>query len=375
MIGLLIGLFTVLAVTQTYLAWGEQHRTIVAKNDAQTTVTLAAYAIDQDLRQAAQGFGSAMTSDPMDFADAVAGCPVSGTALAGGATTPIQFLMQGLQIIDGGAGGAPDQIVSTYGSSDFRVFPERIVVQSGTVKRVMNASGMHAGDVVVLALDGAGSACLLAEISSTDPALLLTDKAFAIQTGNYQSFYKPLGSTSVAMFNQAGGTGATNYHTVYDLGPTPQVNRWEIGVAAPMNPVLQKTPLLPVDGNFVPTREVAEGIVNLQAQYGYDSNGDGRIDAGEWVDADSTTSAPSIGGATPVWRRVLAVRYAILARNRNYEAPPFSAPNPVWAGGRFTMTDIGGNADTNPSSPLNWRNYRYSVYESVVPMRNMLWGQ
>jgi len=28
-----------------------------------------------------------------------------------------------------------------------------------------------------------------------------------------------------------------------------------------------------------------------------------------------------------------------------------------------------------PADPANnWRNYRYRVYENVIPLRNMLWG-
>ena len=374
MIGLVIGLLTVLAVTQAYAAWSQQHRTLLSKNDALTTVTLAAYSLDTDLKQAAQGFGSALSSDPVDAGDNIAGCPVTGTAATGGAGTPIQFHLLGLEIVDGGAAGAPDQIIASYGSSAYRVFPEKILTQTGTVKKVGNVQGIHAGDLIALSIDGPGSACLLAEVTSTDAAALGSDKAFALQTGSYQSFYKPVGTTSTALFNAATGTGATNYHTVYDLGPAPQVSVWSIGTAAPMNPVLQRANRLPVDGVFQPTREVAEGIVNLQAQYGYDLNGDGQIDSTEWFDADAT-GAPHIGGATLYWSRLLAVRYAILARNRNYEPAPFSAPNPVWAGGAYAMTDVGGAADTTPSGSLNWRHYRYSVYESVVPMRNVLWGR
>jgi type IV pilus assembly protein PilW len=43
------------------------------------------------------------------------------------------------------------------------------------------------------------------------------------------------------------------------------------------------------------------------------------------------------------------------------------------------MLDVGGTADTNPGDavkgdPSNWRNYRYRVYETLVPIRNVVWG-
>jgi type IV pilus assembly protein PilW len=152
------------------------------------------------------------------------------------------------------------------------------------------------------------------------------------------------------------------------------VNRWSIGVTSPANPVLQRIGVIPVNGVLPASREVAEGVVNLQLQYGYDQDGDGLISATEWFDSDAS-NAPDLGGATVDWTRLLAVRYAILARSRHFEPAPFSAANPVWAGGAFAMTDVGGSADTSPDSPANWRSYRYSVSEGVVPMRNVLWGK
>jgi hypothetical protein len=42
------------------------------------------------------------------------------------------------------------------------------------------------------------------------------------------------------------------------------------------------------------------------------------------------------------------------------------------------MRDINGAADSNPGGTTgdvnNWRNYRYNVFESVVPVRNTIIG-
>jgi type IV pilus assembly protein PilW len=374
MVGIVIGLFTVLAVTQAFTIWGVQHRTVSSKTDAQTTVTLAAFVMDQDLKQAGQGFSSARSSDASSSLDSIAGCPVTGlaTTVSPAATTTISFAMLGLQITDGGATGAPDQIVTAYGNSAYRVLPEKIIAGSATVKKVKNPSGINAGDVIVLAADRAGSSCQLAEVTSTDSAVLLSDKAFAHLDSGYQSFYNPAGTTSTPVFNPSNGSGTTAYWSVYDLGPAPQVNQWSIA-GSTVNPSLLRTSVMPINGSFPPPREVAEGIVNLQAQYGYDLDGDGQISSTEWFDSDANKK-PNIGGATVNWKNVLAIRYAILARSRNYEAAPFSADNPGWAAGAFVMTDVGGTSDSSPTGPANWRNYRYSVYQSVIPIRNVLWG-
>ena len=38
------------------------------------------------------------------------------------------------------------------------------------------------------------------------------------------------------------------------------------------------------------------------------------------------------------------------------------------------MSNVDGTADTDPDNDNNWRNYRYRVYQTVIPLRNMIWG-
>ena len=82
-----------------------------------------------------------------------------------------------------------------------------------------------------------------------------------------------------------------------------------------------------------------------------------------------------------------ALRVALLARSSQWDRT-FCGTNPQWTSGNsgalvrtnFVMTNVDGSADTfggcaeTPPSPNNWRRYRYSVYETVIPLRNMIWG-
>ena len=46
---------------------------------------------------------------------------------------------------------------------------------------------------------------------------------------------------------------------------------------------------------------------------------------------------------------------------------PNNPPNSVfWSGGCFTMND--------PADGTDWHQYRYRVYETVVPLRNLIWS-
>ena len=93
------------------------------------------------------------------------------------------------------------------------------------------------------------------------------------------------------------------------------------------------------------------------------------------------------------WRRVLAIRVAVLVRSRQFEtsrdagassaggAVTKTINNPYYFGDsvnrKFLMTNVDGSADSysdTDANPNNWRYYRYRVYERVIPLRNMLWG-
>ncbi len=358
MVGLAVGLGILLAVFQIYGTWDGRQRTGSAKNDAQMVGTLAAVSLEHDLRQAAHGFGPA--SSPTELKT---GCLVN--AFFGAAFT---FTMMPVEIANGAA-GAPDQLNVLYGSSGQRSTREFVVGSTATTKTLVNRSGFVAGDRVILSNSVVANSCHLVEITAATTAVVGDPRSFWHATGAYQSAYDTVGVFTTATLNDAAGTGANEFDQAFNLGPAPQANSWTIGGASPLRPVLQRTNRLPTNGVASVAVGVAEGIVNLQAQYGYDGDGNGQIAANEWLNA-----APAV----PDWSRLLAVRYGLLARSRNYEALPFRAPNPSWAGGQFVMADISnapGGADSNPLGANNWRAYRHVVYEGVIPMRNVLWGQ
>src|SRR6185295_19131663 len=105
--------------------------------------------------------------------------------------------------------------------------------------------------------------------------------------------------------------------------------------------VLRSLALLPATS----AQPLVDDIVDLQAQYGKD---DGAFGAGGALPDDGTVDtwdAVPPADAT-AWRRVLAVRVAVLARSQNYEKPSVAggpceattaANPPTWAGGALTV--------------------------------------
>ena len=116
------------------------------------------------------------------------------------------------------------------------------------------------------------------------------------------------------------------------------------------------------------TTDLYPHIVDFQAQYGKDdgSNGgtadDGLIDG--W---DNVTPTTNVG-----WRRVLAIRVAVLARSINPEKQVVTFNAPIWAGGTFSMS---WDASTSVWGDVNWGHYRYKTYETTIPIRNLVWHQ
>jgi type IV pilus assembly protein PilW len=150
---------------------------------------------------------------------------------------------------------------------------------------------------------------------------------------------------------------------VYNLG-YPAIRTYSIN-----NRKLRVTDLFDQAAGQAPI-DVVDGIVDMRAQYGKDNGGgggtanDGIVD--EYNSTTPTTSAD--------WQQVLSIRLALLARIGQYEKPASGTDcdatttgnAPTWSGGSFSKMDFATTTSED-------RCYRYRVYESNVPLRNMIW--
>jgi len=361
MVGVAIGLIGIVAMFQAMSVWSKHTAATTSGGDAQVAGTLALFNIERDLKQAGHGFGRATTP--------VMGCPVALTD-----TAPVRafnFAMQPVSIA-ASAAGAPDQISVLYGDSSFFVEEAVFTDATASTKTMRRRGGFKPGDFAVVAVNPGASAasanCQLVQITDdTNP----DGVTLAHSTAPFVSFYAA-GPASASRFNNATPPGSVT-GTMYDLGPNPRLDVWSIQ----NNRLLVRQELL---GAGVPM-QIAESVINLKAEYGIDTDLDGKISAGEW-----TTAAPAD------WRRVLAIRVAVLVRGRQFErngdtgasgvrAATPTAANPYYfgdpVGHRFLMTNVDGTPDSLTDAdgvPNNWRFYRYRVYERVIPLRNILWG-
>jgi type IV pilus assembly protein PilW len=112
----------------------------------------------------------------------------------------------------------------------------------------------------------------------------------------------------------------------------------------------------------------------LKAQYGVDDSpvgGDGIID--KWVPATGTWLNPSGGQIA----QIQAIRVALVARStlRERDIVTPGASIKLWPNATGAGVVPTGPTYTLPTVPAGEAgHYRYKVYTTIVPMRNLIWA-
>ena len=354
MVGMLVGLFAVMFISQVLLTSESQKRTTTGGSDAQVNGALALYTMQRDLQMAGYGIASSPT---------VIGCPVSARF---NSASPTGFTATLAPVVitpeasrpSGSVGDSVRMLASSKGSYSVptRVIPPGYVV-GGTEFPVRASLGFAQGDLALVGTNGT-SPCWVFQVTGTPPAR-------ALPRGNASATWNPSNTPDVAY-----GDGAVmmNLGTLVD-------NRFEIRTGTN---ILQASsfdvtaPATRID------RDIQPDIVNLRAFYGRDTSvpADGIIDV-----FDNTTPTTNDG-----WLRVLSVRVILVARSSTWEKEQVTTANPEWsvgtepavAGattcasgtGECITIDVGAGA----AGDVEAKHHRYKVFDTVVPLRNMLWS-
>jgi type IV pilus assembly protein PilW len=344
-----IGVIGIIIVMQVFAVSEARRRTTGSGADAQNNANIALYSIVRDLRQA--GYGLSLGS---------LGCTVN-VSFGGDLVDPGPFTLAPAVITDGGLDGAgralPDTVQLLFSTATVTSKPDILTInhsQTDTTVNIRSNFGISGNSLVVFW--EAGKMCALAQVTG------FPDNT-AVLTNNSQ-----LGHTNASPWNSAAVFPGAGYQAnagfLMNLGGMA-LRRYSVDAVNNNLQVLETSANLA--GIPSTTFLIASEIVNLQAEYGKDAAGnDGIVDL--WDNVTPATGAGGAGVSGP-WGQILAVRLAILARAGQFEKP--STPNgpceatttaPQWSGG--TMAVPGGL----PSC------YRYKVFETTVPLRNVLWG-
>lgn len=362
MIGLAIGLLASLAITHVLVSYEGQKRTTTAGSDSNVNGALALSTLQRAIQPAGYGFAAA---------PAVVGCPLkarfNGAAPAGLPATLVPV------VISDGASNGPDTIrIIASGKSSFAIptalagtyapgvsatsqtFPA--ITNVGIQGQTLDASGIVTGpgDLMVAATD-ASSDCEMFEVTGkgkpsgsniprSDAASRWNPTGFPTRTYNAGALLVNMGQPMDATYSIVNNSlRVTSLHI-------------DTGTGAPS-----------YDASPV---ELYPDIVQLQALYGKDTNADGQVDT--W---DNTTPTTNAG-----WLQVIAVRVALVTRSSQYEKDEVTAANPQWDLGTAATAPTAAGCGSSKcltlkvDTPTDWKHYRYRVFETVIPLRNMLWN-
>lgn len=347
MVGLVVGLLVSLVIMQVFSAFEGQKRSTTGNADAQTNGNIALYSLQNDVQQAGYGL-PLMDEDNMPLkcttaapderkADGTPGADgIADVDHDGDAATP-NVNLSPFDIIDGGATGS-DQVIVRYGTSGSGGTPVQAIDTTTAPKiGVTTNMGCKINDVVFA-------------VKSTDcRATRVKDLPIATQI-------EVLDATGITTSTFMSCMGAWNAY-VYAVNANNQLTR---------------------NGEVL-----IDNIVNIQAQYGVSASANNNTIT-QWVNASGATWGAAM--TTGDRNRIKALRVAVIARNGLLEkevvtsaCSSTTAANPTglcaWDATSLDSAAVGWEAPTVDLSNLpNWDHYRYRVYETIIPIRNMVWS-
>jgi type IV pilus assembly protein PilW len=352
MVGVVIGLIATLVITNVFSKYEQQKRTTTGNSDAQTNGAIALYNIQRDIESA--GFALPTYDEEITpFNCKLSNIAANNTEIDhdGMAATP-NIGLSPVVISDGTGTNASDIISVRYGNSN-KTGAITDITQPGTnVLRVDTNLGCNVGDTALVMKSAAALDCTMTSVTAvsavsvtpqtvtlnatTAPAAVNTGDSLAC-LGKWNEYQYAVGGTATTL-NQLTRTGALNAAGIPDA----------TAVA------------------------IVPDIVSLQAQYGVTTNpGDNKITA--WVDATGGVWGPTITKANR--NRIKAIRVAVVARNGLRESKVVSQ---ACSGAATNLAKVcigNGTTDVDLSNLADWANYRYRVYETTIPLRNVAWSR
>lgn len=351
LVGLVVGLIAAGAIIQTFSTFEAQKRSTVAGSEAQENGLVALSLIEQDVHNAGIGI-----ADPT-----VLGCSAANTftytSLSGG---PIpNFSLAPLIVTPGATVTQSDAIQVTSGDTlgalpSYTTQPMSSPHDSLTVSRLDNFA---VGDLVLVAQAGN---CTLMQVT-------------VVQTSQTRLLHNPSGIYNPTPPNEAGwpsyATGAKVLNPKTIVSNSYQVTSGNLQMTSSTSGA---TPT-------VQAFSLVRNLVFMKAQYGVASvSGSQSVDT--WINPTSTFWDPTSLAADPNSRmKIKAVRIAVVARSDKREAGLVTTPctNVSLTVNQGPCAWVDTAASPAPvidlSADPDWQHYRYKVYQTIVPLRNVIW--
>lgn len=322
MVGVAIGLIAVIVMFQVFAISEERKHTTTASGDAQNNATIALDQIQRDISRSGYGFTQVR----------LLGCSLQ---LPSGATITLAPAVINSPAIPSGDANT-DTLLISFGTSDDQTDGYKIDNQSGSTYTITGTSMLKKDDRVVVSPDLCGANVLA--LGTVQSAVASIIKLSNSVTGS-ALFNLGANPVFVAYAIRSGNLTVCNFMT-HDCG-----NAAKIG-----------------DPDF--WRPIAENVVSLRAEYGHDTNTpmDGIVDTFNQTTPDTSCK----------WAKASAIQLVLTARSTKLEPNEVTENAPSWK----KITDGSGtiaSSNIDLSADPNWKHYRYKVFQTVAPIRNVAW--
>lgn len=378
MVSVVIGMLAILFATRI-MTDGERNKdAAMGGSDSMQNGMLAMFQISGDAEQA--GFG---LNDPLIMGCNTVFSDSQGYALAEAERDGETVQPLAAAVIEPGGEG-PDRLTlyaggATGGATTLRVTQNYIGGNTISVDRPPWGY-FKVGDVIVVAPEQLGADCAMAQVS-VDP-----------QT------QPPIPAQQFLQFGEVGqrfNRGALdvqydgNTARLFNLGPGARLafHTWSVDGGYLR---LRATDMAGAGG--VDGQAVADNIVTLKAQYGFDIRestdfkpGEGTV-IGQWSSEMIDADGDGVSGGAGDYGRVVALRIAVVARARNPERPIVNVEGEAECTATPVAPTLFASAQPEGVEPVEvevnlavagdsvgWQCYRYRVFETIVQLRNAGW--
>lgn len=355
MVGLTLGLLVTLVITQVWGTFESQKQRTISSSSAQVNGLLALTALEQDLRNAGAGL-----TDSAAF-----NCVNTYSYYASGAASvsPIPAFTGGMgmipvQITDGGTGS--DTLSAKRSGDLLGAIPATITQAMPSSSAELNMSsttGFAIGDIV-LAIDSTTGNCT---------AMLVTQ----VQAAAKKLQHNPGGTTT---YNPANSFQNSNAWPAYPTGAKIEKLGQLIAHSYTVNSANQLTLTDLSNPLTSATTVLTADVVSLKAQYGVANPGSQDVNA--WVSATAVSGWNTLDSVKV--KRIKAIRVAVIARSAKREAADVTLP---CKNGSGVVVNSNGPCVWSDSEPVvnlsansDWKKYRYRIYQTIIPLRNVIWA-
>jgi type IV pilus assembly protein PilW len=377
MVGLAVGLIVTFVVLSTFATITFQRRTTVSANDAKESGQFALNTVERVAKLAGSGLfynGQLICSSLNVY--------YNNTTISNGAP------LAPVKIVDGGSTGS-DSITVAYANAVGGISVSHLVDNMPNTSAnftVGNKGNLANGELAIIGVPGSNRPCTLFQVTGFPPGggncNGITSSCLNVQHNSGQSApYNPANPNVAftdaprygyqdaspiigpAVISRFGNFNHDTYEVMCDSLVSHSVSATASCTTSPL-----------VFSNAAP---LVSNIVMLKAQYGITASAGSDV-VSNWVNATGIWQNPAFSDLP----RIKAIRIVVVSRSAEPAASAVSNActnaNSIVNTGPCSFQDAESPVIDLSNIPVmsgrTWQNYRYRVYQSVIPLRNVLWS-